>query len=169
MINTPVNPIAIANYFIRKGIDTGEEITLMKLIKLVYISHGWYLGLTGNALLPEAAEAWQYGPVVPKVYREFKEFGRGKITEMGMDFGEGFGYPIPENEELKTFLDKIWQVYGKYNGLQLSALTHQQGTPWYITWHNEGGKERHSVPIRDELIKEHYKNKITAANKLHVD
>jgi uncharacterized phage-associated protein len=159
---TPVNPIAIANYFIRKSIESGKELTPMKLIKLVYISHGWYLGITGNPLLPEAIEAWQYGPVVPSIYNQFKSYGRLPITELVYDSSTS-SYPMPTDNELITFLDKIWNVYGNYDGLQLSALTHQQNTPWYTTWHEQGGKSSRAVMISDDLIKQHYKAKIAAA------
>jgi len=159
-MSTPVNPLAIANFFIRKAIDKGEGITPMKLIKLVYISHGWYLGITGKPLLPEAVQAWQYGPVVPSIYHEFKKYGRQPITEMVFDSSTGT-YPMPDNQELINFLEKIWNVYGNYDGLQLSALTHQPNTPWYITWHDQGGKKQAEVPISDDLIKQHYQEKIT--------
>ena len=158
-MNTPVNPIAIANYFIRKSIDSGKELTPMKLIKLVYISHGWYLGITGKPLLPEAIEAWQYGPVVPSIYNEFKRYGKQPITELVYDKVTNT-YPIVVDADLISFLDKIWYVYGNYDGLQLSALTHQQNTPWFTTWHKQGGKSSRAVMISDDLIKQHYQEKI---------
>jgi hypothetical protein len=32
---------AIANYFIDKALEDDRELTPMKLIKLVYLAHGW--------------------------------------------------------------------------------------------------------------------------------
>lgn len=153
------NPLAIANYFIRKAIDSGEELTSMKLIKLVYISHGWYLALSGKPLLPEAIQAWKYGPVVKSIYQETKKYGSAPISSLFLDSITNT-YPLPVSIEISEFLDKIWQLYGKFNGLQLSALTHQAGTPWYTTWHLNGGSRFNSAIIGDELIKEHYKQKL---------
>ncbi|WP_431213380.1 Panacea domain-containing protein [Puia sp. P3] len=120
------NPLAIANYFIRKSIDSGEELTSMKLIKLVYISHGFYLALTGNSLLNEAVQAWKYGPVVKSVYQETKKYGSGPVTAYFVDSANNV--PFPADKTIYPFLDKIWEIYGKFNGLQLSALTHES---WY--------------------------------------
>ena len=72
------NPIIIANYFLSKyGVD--YNITPMKLVKLVYIAHGWHLGITNNALIDENPEAWKYGPVIPRVYHTFKKFGKNPV------------------------------------------------------------------------------------------
>jgi uncharacterized phage-associated protein len=152
------NPIAIANFFIQKSLDSGTEMTQMKLIKLVYISHGWYLALRGKPLLSEPVEAWKYGPVVKSVYHEAKKYGNGPITSYFQDvFGNT---PMPTDPEVCTFLDRIWDLYGKLNGLQLSALTHKEGTPWYKTWNEENGSKYHSVIIRNDLIKNHYQSKL---------
>lgn len=154
-------PIAIANYFIGKAIDEGQDMTLMKLIKLVYIAHGWHLGIKGEPLLPEAVQAWQYGPVVPSIYQEFKRYGSRKITQLELDL-ETFTYPCVEDVELKKFLDKIWSVYGKMDALQLSALTHQPNTPWDNVWNKNQGKFIKSMPIPNDLIEQHYKQKANA-------
>jgi uncharacterized phage-associated protein len=158
------NSLAIANYFIKKSLDEGEELTPMKLLKLVYIAHGWYLGLNGTALLDEGVEAWRYGPVVPSVYREFKKYGNNQISQLGYIFTDQMQIVTPMADENKIqFLDKIWDVYKKYNGLELSTLTHEPGTPWDIVWNTENGKDIQGAIIRNNLIEQHYKLKKTAA------
>ena len=55
---------AIANYFLDRG--EGEDILIspMKVIKLSYLAHGWYLAFTdNNTLVNEDVEAWDHGPV----------------------------------------------------------------------------------------------------------
>ena len=77
---------AVANYFLRLGRDSGEEITPLKIQKLVYIAHGYHLAFTASDNSPnglplvddEFAEAWQYGPVFPSLYHHFKRFGGGE-------------------------------------------------------------------------------------------
>ncbi len=148
--------VSIANYFVRKSFETGKELTPMKLVKLTYIAHGWYLALKDEALLSEAVQAWKYGPVVESVYESFKSYGAQQIFKYAFDT-EINNYPMVQTKELRKFLDKIWEVYGNYTGIQLSALTHKKNTPWDITWNVEGGSKMKSAIIKDSLIKEHYK------------
>ena len=104
----------------------------MQIIKLVYIAHGWMLGLFSEELIDDVVEAWRYGPVVPRTYHEFKRFG---------------GYPIevPVNsrqEELthtqNSIIDAVHDVYRNVSGSKLSSLTHKKGTPWHDIYHTIG-------------------------------
>ena len=156
------NPLAIANYFVQKSIDTGQELTPLKLVKLVYISHGWYLAFTGVPLISEAVQAWKYGPVVQSVYTAFSKYGKDQISQPYNAFGLNKEPITVKDPDLFRFLDKIWEVYKNHNGLQLSTLTHQPGTPWDIAWNKLNGKNRASAEISNELIKDHYKQKIDA-------
>lgn len=153
------NPIAVANYFVKKANSEGWELTPMKLLKMVYLAHGWYLGLNnGEPLIPEFAQAWKYGPVIQSVYDKFKKYKDQQITSLGFD-GEQKVYPISNNPEILPFLDKIAEVYRPSSGLQLSTLTHQQGSPWYTVWNERGGNVNHGVIIPNQLIADYYKQK----------
>lgn len=155
------NSHQIANYFIRKSHATGIELTPMKLIKLCYIAHGWHLGLYDKELLDEAIYAWKFGPVIRTIYHDFKKYGNSQISKLYSD-GEN-NYPLPD-KEIEEFLDTVWASYGKYDGVHLSALTHQENTPWDIAWNKEGGKEKKDAIIGNDLIAKHYKEKIAAIN-----
>lgn len=155
------HPIAVANYFIDKSIKTGEEISPMKLLKLVYIAHGWYLGIVEDSLIGEAVEAWKYGPVVPTVYHAFKHYGNEAITSLDFD-SENKDYPLVKNDFQRIFLDKIWEVYKKFSAVQLSALTHVSDSPWDIVWNKENGKFIKSKIIPTDLIKDYYQKKLLA-------
>jgi uncharacterized phage-associated protein len=151
------NPITIANYFIKKSLETGVgDLTPMKLLKLVYISHGWYLGIAKKELINEGVQAWQYGPVIPSVYYSVKTWGKNCINQTINTLQNEI---ISEAD--KQFLDRVWNVYVNYNGLQLSSLTHQEGTPWYTTYHENGGINRSSTLIPNNLIKQHYEEIIS--------
>jgi uncharacterized phage-associated protein len=154
------DPRSIANVFLAIAETEGKRLTPLQLIKLVYIAHGWYLALTSKPLIRETPEAWKYGPVVPSLYQEFKRFGNSPVTRRAGEFG--FNVPPPELPEdgedggLHRFLQKIWKVYGKYTGAQLSTLTHQEGTPWHEVWYHRGGKDRPAEEIPNDLIRQHY-------------
>jgi len=136
---------SVAQYILWLARD--GAVTPMQLLKLVYLSHGWMLGLHSQPLLTENAEAWQYGPVVPSVYHHYKRFGGNTITDVPTSEPSGF---TPEEQDL---LQQVWKTYGKYNGLQLSALTHQPGTPWEITRRLSG----QGAITPNDLIEEHYR------------
>ncbi|MEJ8756375.1 type II toxin-antitoxin system antitoxin SocA domain-containing protein [Pontibacter sp. H259] len=154
--------LAVANYFIQKSEETGYELTPMKVIKLVYIAHGWHLGLLKKPLIEEEVQAWQYGPVIETVYHAFKRFGASRI-EGPADTGNFFKSNIPqvEDSQVKGLLDSVWKAYGKFSGTQLSALTHQPNTPWDIVWNHPSYRNLFNI-IPNDLIQEHYEQIINA-------
>lgn len=152
------NPTSIANFFVKKAISDGSELTPMKLLKLVYLSHGWYLGLNNEPLIPEAVQAWKFGPVIKSVYEDFRNYRDSQITELAFDIGK-MAYTTPSDDTIKAFLNKIWDVYKGFNGLQLSTITHQVNSPWDIVWNQLGGKDRVGAIIPNDLIAQYYSNK----------
>lgn len=101
-----------------------EPRTPMQILKLVYISHGWTLGLTNRPLFGEEVEAWKYGPVVRCVYRTYADYKDNPIEQDGEDHNDEF------SETERKIVDGVHSAYGQYQGLQLSAMTHKEGSPW---------------------------------------
>src|ERR1700738_4990459 len=81
---------AVANFFIKKSIeDHIEDFNIMKLIKTVFIAHGFYLATKDKPLINEFVQAWKYGPVIDSVYHEFKGLGHKSIKFLAAsDIGE---------------------------------------------------------------------------------
>jgi uncharacterized phage-associated protein len=154
-----ISALSIANFFVEKSLATGTELTPMKAIKLVYIAHGWNLAINDAPLIDEAVQAWKYGPVVPSVYSAFKSFRNGQITQMTHVI-ENFQILSPQvaDQTTKQFLERVWNVYCKLSGWQLSAITHENDTPWSITWNKNGGAAHSGAIIPNELIAKHYKD-----------
>jgi uncharacterized phage-associated protein len=121
--------ITVANCFLDLAERDGEVLTPMKIQKLVYIAQGWHLGLYGKPLISEEVEAWQYGPVFPELYHEFKLYG-GRAIVRPSDMGVGLS---SIKAKTRRFLKTVWKVYRQYTAVQLSNLTHKAGTPWYQT------------------------------------
>lgn len=69
---------------------------------------------------------------------------------------------MPPNENTIALLDKVWDVYSEYTGVQLSAMTHRKGTPWDVVWRAQGGDNYRGATIPNELIMRHYKERIDA-------
>lgn len=156
---------AIANYFLDHYGDmkTSPKTSPLKLQKLVYISHGWSLAIFDEELVDdEYAEAWQYGPVFPSLYYEFKEFGRRPInrnaTDLHLSDFEYFEFVKPkvevDDEQNHALLNRIWDVYGGYTPVQLSNMTHKDGTPWRKA-RNEA-KGMRNFHIDNKIIKKYY-------------
>ena len=127
--------------------DQLETTTPMHVIKLVYICHGWMLGIHGQSLIREAVEAWRYGPVVPSVYHYYKSYRGNPITRIPNDNGKEF-----EDVELRL-VHSVLDAYRDYTALQLSAITHQEDTPWAIVY-GDGSGEGSIIP--NEIIRDYY-------------
>ena len=79
---TQSNTLVIANPFIRKSLKEKKPITQIKLQKLIYFAHGFYLAIREKPLVKEKIEAWQFGPVITSVYHKFKDWGSNPIDEV---------------------------------------------------------------------------------------
>ena len=149
------NALLIANKLIEGAKKNNEaSFTPMQLIKMVYIAHGWMLGLFGHPLIKQPVEAWKYGPVVPDVYYAIKHYRNKPVNEcIGGVAKEAF-----DDYELEL-IDKIREVYGTFSGVKLSAITHETGTPW-----NQVVLDRKTfgrgVVIPNSLIEKYYKNRL---------
>ena len=116
----------IAKYFVSLvDEEAGDSITNLKLQKLLYYAQGGYLAYHDEPLFPEAIEAWTHGPVVPSVYRHYKQHG---------------GEPIPVepvnleaySEQVREVLDEVDKVFGQFTAGKLRAMTHNE-PPWMQT------------------------------------
>jgi len=155
---------AVANFILGLGERDGISLSPMSLLKLVYIAHGWHLALRMTPLVTdEHPEAWDYGPVFPSVYYEFRKYGSGAIKcpaleLMHYDDGEWREeVPSVAQNDLVTqdLIEKVWKEYNHFTAFQLSDLTHQPGTPWYQTRLTAAGYR--NTPITSDLIKDHFR------------
>lgn len=138
----------VADAILKIAKRQGKTLTPMQLMKLVYIAHGWSLGLRHRDLFRNRIEAWQYGPVIPDLYHATKRFGRNPIPLNMID--DPSDMPVAPEDE--TFLTDVFSKYSQLNGIQLSYLTHQSGTPWQQVY-RPGVL---GVEIPDHLIESHY-------------
>ena len=138
----------VAEHFIERADQDGQTITAAKLQKLLYFAQGWHLGLYEDLLFPDPIQAWQYGPVTPSVYFEYRRFGADPLVSED-------SYAFDEFDEATAlFLEKVWEVYGRFTASQLISLTHEPDTPWSKA-HRAGSKQ----PIRRELLEDHFRAK----------
>ena len=141
----PVPAMVVAEYILWQRHSWGQPTTTLEVIKLVYLSHGWFLGIHGNPLIKEKVETWPYGPIIPVVYERFKSYRDNPIDIV----------PKANSSELnwlqEAVIDATLRAYREYDSWSLSAITHQPGTPWEKTYGQA------SVPvISNSLIQQHY-------------
>jgi uncharacterized phage-associated protein len=146
----------IVNWFIQRAKSDGRDLSIMSLLKLAYIAHGWNLEMRDIPLFKNRIEAWQYGPVVPDVYNTFRPQG---VTPQEPD--ARFTSTITDAD--KFFLEEIYGIYGNMTPFRLSELTHESGGPWETAtkwggWYAE---------IPDDLIKSHYVSKRQKASQIN--
>lgn len=113
----------VANEFIKLGVDEGNPVDHLKLQKLLYLSQGWHLAMVKKPLFPDPIEAWPYGPILPTIYEIFKAYGKTPICNYDKSI------TINEPTEVK-FIKNCWDTYKDFTGVQLSAITHRDNTPW---------------------------------------
>lgn len=124
------NCFDIAKTFVDLAKEEKRAVDTMKLLKLTYIAHGYYLGFFGKPLFNNEVQAWKYGPVIPALYHVIKRFGTGVVDSETLSL-------YSENEVSKDdrkFLKAVWRFYKNFNGLSLSSKTHQENTPWANTY-----------------------------------
>lgn len=173
----PTTAAAVANAFLdiqKKDKSRFPYIDQMKLQKLVFYAHAWWLALKGQPLFGDDVEAWPWGPVIRDIYNDFSCFGRhpidGKRAVCCQQYhsGDEIKYkltePEPPNNEVMTFLKQVWEKHKKYTGIQLSNATHAPGEPWTIIKENYNTLD--SKPrIPNTLIQQVFKNKISASSR----
>lgn len=124
----------IAKWFINynlklRNIDNEDtdDITNLKVQKLLYYAQGSMLALENKLLFTEDILAWSNDPVVKSVYDKFKSYGSSDINEYYND--------IYVDEETEKVLLQV-NVFGRYSAWGLRNMTHQK-ISWIDTKRNE--------------------------------
>lgn len=132
----PYKAKSIANAFVTLANRDGYTIDPMQLQKHMYFANGYYLAEhDGRTLINEYFEAWDYGPVVPTVYYEFREYVDRPIKRYAYTFDRRTGRriiapPPISDEKAESVIEWVWQTYRDFSGPDLSRITHKVGSPW---------------------------------------
>lgn len=171
--DAPTSAVAVANAFLNIAGEDGTAVDQMKLQKLVFYAHAWWLADKGQALFDDDVEAWPWGPVVRDVYLQFKDFGRKPIgnTRAKELVRTGSGVldykvvaPDTPDEKVMDFLREVWKVHKDYSGVQLSNATHAPGEPWDIV-KKEYGSLDEKPRIPNSLIRDVFRSKLNTGKE----
>lgn len=136
----------VASYFIQKASTLGDgnnelsgnnDLTNLKLQKMLYFAQVEYLKEYGKPLFSENIQAWRYGPVVKEVYDWIISAGCGPYVITNFDVVLEDLSNIPDH--ICTFLDKIWEKYQEYSAWKLVKKTHENGSVWNKVYANGDG------------------------------
>jgi uncharacterized phage-associated protein len=100
------------------------DLTNLKLQKLLYYTQVLSLKRTGELLFNDKMEAWDYGPVVPEIYHQYKSFGRDVLDT---DSPNLMFKPLDK----KMIIDDVIKDKGRFTGIALMEMTHQEN-PWKL-------------------------------------
>lgn len=152
-------PLEISNAFLAEFGNQGG-ISHMKLQKLTYLFHGFWLQENDNRVLSADPEVWQYGPVFGSLYQALKRFRSQAMTEPR---SEVFDFDSPASTTQPEHIDmikRIWAKYGALSGGQLSDLTHKPGSPWHTLAKKYDFRVPQGLKIEEDLIRRHYRTEI---------
>lgn len=132
--------IDIAKYIIDKCTRERHPISNLQLQKILYYIQREFLQ-QGIKAFPEEIEAWQFGPVVPEVYRQYCGFGAFPIR---------MRYMISMELDDVKIINPIVEKKRMLNPWDMVSDTHSSGKAWDLIYQN--GLGDHEV-IPTELIK----------------
>lgn len=137
----------VALYIINYLSSDNYSVSNLKLQKLLYFVQGFFLCIKNQPCFNEEIEAWDFGPVVPEVYHQYKFFGSNGIPVT--DYYEYVEYDghdmisfkkrklseISFSEIDKNILNMVLNRLKSYSATALVNITHSQD-PWkkvYLT------------------------------------
>lgn len=114
-----MNALRVAQDLIIRQRETGEDLTRLKLQKLLYYVRGWSLAIEGAPRFPECVEARKCGPAVRDQGEH--EYGKRPLLAPAASFDDD------------PLLDAVLEVYAPLTAGQLIALSRQE-RPWRDTY-----------------------------------
>lgn len=125
----PYSAQTIANFLIWRANsdeELGENISNLKLQKLLYYAQGFHLAIKGAPLFTDPIVAWRHGPVVRSIYSKYRGSGAAALPTPD-DFD-----PEAIDSEAQAVIEEAYGVYGQYSAWGLRNLTHEEA-PWRDT------------------------------------
>lgn len=104
------------------------EFTNLELQKILYIAHMLFYGHKKKPLIRGEFQAWDYGPVHPKLYDYLKSFGADSIPKSHFSDVEDLDQTLYK-EEIKI-LNIISRRFPHPSGPKLVRITHRANSAW---------------------------------------
>lgn len=122
--------LTIARYIIDRETAQNRPVSNLRLQKLLYFIQAKFLISKGTPCFNDSIEAWDFGPVVPIVYHQFKFYGSSSIPCISEHTNT-----VKIASEDKQLIDTTLDQCAKYSTSSLVSITHQQ-QPWLNSYNN---------------------------------
>ena len=130
--------------------DAYEGLTNMKVQKLLYFAQGIYFTFKNKKLFNDKIMAWDHGPVVKKVYEQFKTYGKEYIIlNNDSKFDSKILEKIELDSETREILIDVFDCLNKYTAWQLRNISHDKNGPWYRIFNKNKYRE---IPLDDFFV-----------------
>lgn len=133
--------LSVCRHIINYSNEKGYGISNLKLQKILYFVQAYFL-LRKDDHSPcfvEKIEAWDFGPVVPEAYHEYKQYGSGDIptAESYIMFDKNNIWTVQRvkfedntiSDDDKALIDNVVDYFADYSATGLVSLTQRQ-SPW---------------------------------------
>jgi uncharacterized phage-associated protein len=110
----------VADYIIFLSRQDKKTVCNLKLQKLLFYAQGWFLAEKNRPLFEDEFQAWVYGPAIPSLYGELKQYGSYAISKI---IDQNAIELLPEEIQ---HLDDIYASYGDFTSTELVSLTHNE-------------------------------------------
>ena len=133
-----------------------------KLQKLCYYAYCWFIVFNNDlelinendsadirVLCSDRFQAWIHGPVCPRLYHRYKEYGWHDIPQVTSK---------PKiSRELESLLEQVWEAYGAFTAYELERISHGE-VPWKNARKGYQNGDACSNEISDYDILRYYSN-----------
>lgn len=150
----------IANFILDYCESRGRPVSNLSLQKILYFLHVWTLIKYKSPLIRHDFEAWQYGPVLPYVYREFKKYKARPIKSRATKICPKLKARVTaqakfSNVSFRHFLEEITEFYSSFSAHKLVEYSHAVNSPWATTFY-QGASTFPGMKINNSSIIEYY-------------
>ena len=154
------NVLDVCRHVINYSNDKDYGISNLKLQKVLYFIQAYFLISTRERCFKEKIEAWDFGPVIPEAYREYKQFGSGDIPTISyvIDFNDENIWDSKVRKYKddtiasvdKIRIEAVVDKFSDYSATDLVSITHRQA-PWKKAYQQGKNNE-----ITIDAIKEYF-------------
>ena len=150
----PLTTIQVARMLVQMADRDRPPLIPARLQNLVFMANGWNLALGGMPLVDEDAEAWEHGPVFPKLRNALAlldDEAAVTVTDLPGDPGD-IGDPAPHQVQVVVELNR---AYGGMPDDDLHGMLCMDGAPWAMAREDAGDPSVRPV-IGNGSISRHY-------------
>lgn len=137
-----LDSVDVANAIRYVAQTKNTNVNMTQINKLLYIAYGTMLVNQKKRLTKEQPSAWPYGPVFPRVHHNVKL--SDSITP------DAYNKLKEQDTSITNLLEGVVEKFGRLSATQLSAWSHQSGSPWDIAVKESNGQW--NTKLNDEVI-----------------